>query len=31
LIAPRSDVNGLAAYQFEIHLQGGKETIFFDI
>jgi protocatechuate 3,4-dioxygenase, alpha subunit len=31
LIAPRSDVGGVPTYTFDIHLQGDKETVFFDI
>ena len=31
LIAPRSEENGIAAYTFDIHLQGPNETVFFDI
>ena len=31
LIAARSEENGMPAYTFDIHLQGDKETVFFDI
>ncbi len=31
LIAPRSIENGIVTYRFDIHLQGEKETVFFDI
>jgi protocatechuate 3,4-dioxygenase, alpha subunit len=31
LVAPRSEENGLAAYTFDIRLQGENETVFFDI
>lgn len=31
LIAPRSVEDGVPTYHFDIHLQGEKETIFFDI
>ena len=31
LIAPRGEENGLPAYTFDIHVQGEKETVFFDI
>jgi len=31
LIAPRSEENGMPTYTFDIHLQGEKETVFFDI
>lgn len=31
LIAPRSDEGGIPTYTFDIHLQGEKETVFFDI
>ncbi|WP_445504784.1 protocatechuate 3,4-dioxygenase subunit alpha [Microvirga sp. G4-2] len=31
LIASRSEENGMPAYTFDIHLQGEKETVFFDI
>lgn len=31
LIAPRSEENGISTYTFDIHLQGEKETVFFDI
>ncbi|QRM32646.1 protocatechuate 3,4-dioxygenase subunit alpha [Microvirga sp. VF16] len=31
LIASRSEENGVPSYTFDIHLQGGKETVFFDI
>jgi protocatechuate 3,4-dioxygenase alpha subunit len=31
LIATRSEEKGLTAYTFDIHLQGEKETVFFDI
>ncbi len=31
LIAPRSLESGVPTYRFDIHLQGEKETIFFDI
>ena len=31
LIAARSEENGMPTYTFDIHLQGDKETVFFDI
>ena len=31
LIASRGEENGLPIYTFDIHLQGEKETVFFDI
>ncbi len=31
LVASRSEENGMPAYTFDIHLQGEKETVFFDI
>jgi protocatechuate 3,4-dioxygenase alpha subunit len=31
LIAHRSEVKGKAEYLFDIHLQGEKETVFFDV
>lgn len=31
LVAPRSDEGGVAVYTFDIHLQGEKETVFFDV
>jgi len=31
LIAQRSEENGMPTYTFDIHLQGEKETVFFDI
>ena len=31
LIATRGEESGLPAYTFDIHLQGEKETVFFDI
>jgi protocatechuate 3,4-dioxygenase alpha subunit len=31
LIATRSEEKGLPTYTFDIHLQGEKETVFFDI
>ncbi|MFP7673483.1 protocatechuate 3,4-dioxygenase subunit alpha [Marivita sp. S0852] len=31
LIAQRSDRDGQAVYRFDIHIQGDKETVFFDI
>ena len=31
LIASRSEENGVPTYTFDIHLQGEKETVFFDI
>ncbi len=31
LIATRAEENGLPTYTFDIHLQGEKETVFFDI
>jgi len=30
LIAPRSERNGAIVYTFDIHLQGDRETVFFD-
>ena len=31
LIAARSEQNGSVAYEFDIHLQGDRETVFFDL
>jgi protocatechuate 3,4-dioxygenase alpha subunit len=31
LVASRSEENGMPTYTFDIHLQGEKETVFFDI
>lgn len=31
LVAPRSVENGLPVYIFDIHLQGHRETVFFDV
>ena len=31
LIAPRSDEDGLPVYTFDVHLQGERETVFFDV
>lgn len=31
LVAPRTEQDGIAAYRFEICLQGDHETVFFDI
>ena len=31
MIATRGKENGLPTYTFDIHLQGEKETVFFDI
>ena len=31
LIAPRGEENGLPCYSFDVHLQGERETVFFDI
>jgi protocatechuate 3,4-dioxygenase alpha subunit len=31
LIATRSERDGAAVYTFDIHLQGDRETVFFDI
>ncbi len=31
LIAPRATRDGQAVYRFDIHLQGDKETVFFDV
>jgi protocatechuate 3,4-dioxygenase alpha subunit len=31
LIAPRSQEGGKAVYRFDIHMQGDKETVFFDV
>jgi protocatechuate 3,4-dioxygenase alpha subunit len=31
LIAVREAGNGVAVYRFDVHLQGGNETVFFDI
>jgi protocatechuate 3,4-dioxygenase alpha subunit len=31
LVASKSQVNGRIEYQFDIHMQGEKETVFFDI
>jgi len=30
-VAPRSVENGLPVYIFDIHLQGHRETVFFDV
>src|SRR4029077_4305129 len=31
LIAPRSERDGAVVYTFDIHLQGDRETVFFDV
>ncbi len=31
LIAPRSEEQGLPVYTFDVHLQGHRETVFFDV
>jgi protocatechuate 3,4-dioxygenase alpha subunit len=31
LIAARSDEGGKPVYRFDIHMQGDKETVFFDV
>ena len=31
LVATRAEENGLPTYTFDIHIQGEKETVFFDI
>jgi protocatechuate 3,4-dioxygenase alpha subunit len=31
LIAPRSERDGTTVYTFDIHLQGDRETVFFDV
>jgi protocatechuate 3,4-dioxygenase alpha subunit len=31
LIAPRSERDGVTIYTFDIHLQGERETVFFDV
>ena len=31
LVAPRTERDGVAVYTFDIHLQGDRETVFFDI
>ena len=31
LIAQRKEVNGDIEYHFDIHMQGAKETVFFDL
>lgn len=31
LIAPREDAGGVAIYRFDIHMQGDRETVFFDV
>jgi protocatechuate 3,4-dioxygenase alpha subunit len=31
LIAPRSERDGATVYTFDIHLQGDRETVFFDV
>jgi protocatechuate 3,4-dioxygenase alpha subunit len=31
LIAARSERNGEVVYTFDIHLQGERETVFFDV
>jgi len=31
LIAPRTERDGVGVYTFDIHLQGDRETVFFDI
>jgi len=31
LIAPRSQEGGKTVYRFDIHMQGDKETVFFDV
>ncbi|HMA13167.1 MAG: protocatechuate 3,4-dioxygenase subunit alpha [Bacteroidota bacterium] len=31
LVAPREERDGVAVYRFDIHMQGDKETVFFDV
>jgi protocatechuate 3,4-dioxygenase alpha subunit len=31
LVAPREERDGIAVYRFDIHMQGDKETVFFDV
>jgi len=31
LIAQRADEDGVAVYRFDIHMQGERETVFFDV
>lgn len=31
LIAPREERDGVAVYRFDIHMQGDRETVFFDV
>ncbi|HEY9539522.1 MAG TPA: protocatechuate 3,4-dioxygenase subunit alpha [Kiloniellaceae bacterium] len=31
LIAAREQRDGVAVYRFDIHMQGGRETVFFDV
>lgn len=31
LVAARSEENGVAVYRFDIHMQGDRETVFFDV
>ena len=31
LIAPRAEQDGVAVYRFDIHMQGERETVFFDV
>ena len=31
LVAQRSERDGILEYQFDIHMQGEKETVFFDL
>ncbi|HEY9548503.1 MAG TPA: protocatechuate 3,4-dioxygenase subunit alpha [Kiloniellaceae bacterium] len=31
LIAPREEHGGVSVYRFDIHMQGDKETVFFDV
>ncbi len=31
LVAERNDEDGVAVYRFDIHMQGDRETVFFDV
>lgn len=31
LIAERKEINGIINYHFDIHIQGEKETVFFQV
>jgi protocatechuate 3,4-dioxygenase alpha subunit len=31
LVAAREERDGVTVYRFDIHMQGDKETVFFDV